>query len=706
MNRNNINRYLASARVESLEPRALLSATFLGATVLPRLSLTPTLNISTSPANGDLNPYGVAFVPQGFAKGGPLAAGDILVSNFNSSSNLQGTGTTIDRITPGGALSTFFQGPSGLGLTTALGVLKSGFVVVGNMPTTDGTSATVQPGSLIVLDKTGTQVLNLTDSTNINGPWDLAVHDSPVAPQVFISNVLTGTVSRLNFKISHGKISLVSSTQIASGYTHRADPSALELGPTGLVFDSQKNTLFVASTADGAIYAIPRANTAKADTGLGTTVSQDGAHLHGPLGMTQAPNGDLIVANGDALNADPNQPSELVEFTRTGAFVAQFSISSSPAAPFGIALASTSKSITLAAVNDDDNMLQTYTITPPGPFLPSPVVTRLSNVQPTIVSTVPSNGDLNPYGVTFVPKGFAKGGTLAAGDILVSNFNSSSNLQGTGTTIDSITPGGALSVFFQGASGLGLTTALGVLKSGFVVVGNMPTTDGTSATVQAGSLIVLNKTGTQVLNLTNSTTINGPWDLAVHDSPVAPQVFISNVLSGTVSRLNFKISHGTISLVSSTQIASGYTHRADPAALELGPTGLVFDTMKNTLFVVSTIDGVVYAIPHANTTKVDNGLGKAIYQDTTHLHGPLGMTQAPNGDLIVANGDALNADPNQPSELVEITRTGSFVGQFSIDSDPAAPFGLALSFSNTQITLAAVNDDTNMLQIYTLNKTT
>jgi len=701
-----ITRLAVAALAEAIEPRVLLSTTFLGSAVLPRLSPTPTLSVSTVPANGDVNPYGVAFVPKGFAAGGTIAPGDILVSNFNNSSNLQGTGTTIDSITPAGAVSVFYQGPSGLGLTTALGVLKSGFVIVGNMPTTDGTYATAGAGSLVVMNKSGALVVNLTDSVHIDGPWDMAVHDSPFAPQVFISNVLSGTIDRLNFKISHGTISLISSTQIASGYTHRFDLSALELGPTGLVFDSTRDTLYVASTADETVYAIPHANTARTDNGVGAVVYADTTHLHGPLGLTQAPNGDLIVANGDALNADPNQPSELVEFTRGGAFVGQFPIDSSPAAPFGVALTSTFSTISLAAVNDDNNTLQVYTITRPGPFLPSPVVTRLGATQPLDVSTVPSTGDVNPYGVAFVPKGFAAGGTVAPGDILVSNFNNSSNLQGTGTTIDAITPTGALSVFYQGPSGLGLTTALGVLKSGFVVVGNMPTTDGTSNTAAAGSLIVLNKSGGLVVNLTDDVHIDGPWDLAVHDSAFAPQVFISNVLSGTVDRLNFKISHGAISLTSSTQIASGYTHRGDPSALELGPTGLVYDATRNTLYVASTLDETVYAIPNASTTRTDHGVGKAIYTDATHLHGPLGMTQAPDGNLIVANGDALNADSNQPSELVEFTRAGAFVGQFSIDSSPAAPFGIALSFSNTQISLAAVNDDTNMLRIYTLTKTT
>ena len=107
--------------------------------------------VSTVPPNGDVNPYGVAFVPQGFPNGGPLQAGDILVSNFNNSMNLQGTGTTIVRVSASGAVSTFFAGPphpegtSGLGLSTALAVLREGFVIVGNVPSTDGTAATVTP---------------------------------------------------------------------------------------------------------------------------------------------------------------------------------------------------------------------------------------------------------------------------------------------------------------------------------------------------------------------------------------------------------------------------------------------------------------------------------------------------------------------------------------------------------------------------------
>src|ERR1700679_694892 len=108
-------------------------------------AFTPILvNSTTIPANGDLNPYGVAFVPSGFPTGGTIAAGDVLVSNFNNGANLQGLGTTIVKLTPSGPIAlpgaavTFFTSTLP-GLSTALGVLKGGFVLVGNVPTTDGT---------------------------------------------------------------------------------------------------------------------------------------------------------------------------------------------------------------------------------------------------------------------------------------------------------------------------------------------------------------------------------------------------------------------------------------------------------------------------------------------------------------------------------------------------------------------------------------
>ena len=104
--------------------------------VIPQLTFPAPIQDSTVPANGDENPYGVAFIPEGFPKGGLLRPGDIIVANFNNGGNLQGTGTTIVKVNSNTAPTLFFGNPDFPGLTTALGVLKAGFVIVGNLPRT------------------------------------------------------------------------------------------------------------------------------------------------------------------------------------------------------------------------------------------------------------------------------------------------------------------------------------------------------------------------------------------------------------------------------------------------------------------------------------------------------------------------------------------------------------------------------------------
>src|ERR1700722_12218187 len=66
--------------------------------------LTVTPGPSTVPANGDVNPYGVAVVPRSTGK---LIRGHVLVSNFNAVSNAQGTGTTIVDVAPNGTVKVF-----------------------------------------------------------------------------------------------------------------------------------------------------------------------------------------------------------------------------------------------------------------------------------------------------------------------------------------------------------------------------------------------------------------------------------------------------------------------------------------------------------------------------------------------------------------------------------------------------------------------
>ena len=325
---------------------------------------------STVATNGDVNPYGVAFVPNGFPKGGKTASGDILVSNFNAAAPAgQGTGTTIVSVTPDGAQTTFFQGTPPLGLTTALNALQNGVVIVGNVPASSmGTPA---QGSLIVLDKNGNQLTGspLIDSTFLDGPWDSTIVDNSQGDNfqggnsaiVFVSCVNNGTVTRLELTFRGGAVAIKSKVTIANGYLHENSSTAFVLGPTGLAYDGKSGTLYVASTDDNAIYAVPNAAKATSAVVKGTLIFNDSKHLHGPLGLALAPNGDLISSQGDAVNPDPNQQSEIVEFTKSGKFVTEFAVDSTVGAAFGIAIDAPSEhAADFAAVNDTLNTLIVY----------------------------------------------------------------------------------------------------------------------------------------------------------------------------------------------------------------------------------------------------------------------------------------------------------------------------------------------------------
>jgi hypothetical protein len=333
------------------------------------------------------------------------------------------------------------------------------------------------------------------------------------------------------------------------------------------------------------------------------------------------------------------------------------------------------------------------------PFLPSPAV----------VSTVPPNGDLNPYGVAFVPHDFnGPGSPLQPKDILVSNFNNMNNLQGTGTTIVRIGADGSFSTFFTtpnatlGGPGTGLTTALAILKKGIVIVGSMPSSDGTLDPNDPGSLLVIDGKGNLLTTITDST-IDGPWDMTVDDRGGNAFAFVSNALNGTVVRLDLQLDgpHG-VKVTKRTVIASGYQHQADAVTFVDAPTGLVYDLDHDMLFVASSEDNAVYAVQNAEKATRSNGKGSIVYTDATHLHGALGMAMAPNGHFLVTNNDAINSDPNQPSEIVEFTVAGQFVTQLSVDPNQGGSFGLAVNVKDNIATFAAVDDNTPSLLIFTL----
>jgi hypothetical protein len=380
--RSTAKRSASALTLECLEDRSLPSSVLPlpgQEPLLAHLSPKPTLSGSTAAQNGDQNPYGVAFVQGNL--GGKLHAGSVLVSDFNNatvtgppqSGNVQGTGTSIVEISPSGKTTTFFQGKAPLGLTTALGILPGGYVLVGNVPShTDakGGTSVSGPGSLLVIDHNGHLVQTITNSQLLDGPWDLTINVQGSQAQVFVANVLSGTITRLDMFVStHSKPFVTGMTQIASGYATGTDPAALIVGPTGLAYDPHDHNLFVASTKDNEIFRISDAGRRDNDDGMGAVIVSDPANLHGPLGLVIAPNsGDLIVTNGDAPSVNPpatGQQNQLLEYTPEGEFVASFRLDSGAAgAAFGIALGQTENSpnVRFAAVNDNANSVEIWNL--------------------------------------------------------------------------------------------------------------------------------------------------------------------------------------------------------------------------------------------------------------------------------------------------------------------------------------------------------
>lgn len=328
----------------------------------------------------------------------------------------------------------------------------------------------------------------------------------------------------------------------------------------------------------------------------------------------------------------------------------------------------------------------------------------------TLASTVPANGDVNPYGVAVVPRTV---GRLHRGDALISNFNDKRNLQGTGTTIVAVSPSGRRSVFAtitpgglpgRCPGGIGLTTALVALRSGWVVVGSLPTTDGMAATAKAGCLLALDASG-RVRQTVAGPPVAGPWDMTAVDGGATATLFVSNVLNGTVAAAGKVVNHGTVARIrltgltgghprvaSETVIGSGFGERSDPAALVVGPTGLALGG-DGTLYVADTVNNRISAIRHAMTRGRSAGTGRVVTANGA-LNAPLGLTLAPAGHLLAVNAD--------DGRIVEVTPAGAQVASRFLDRSGSPPgagalFGLALTPGGNGVYY--VDDATNELRL-------
>lgn len=287
---------------------------------------------STVPDNADLNPYAVWVAP---VSAGKIRQHDVLVDNFNNVSNLQGTGGTILAYTPGekqmrliaSLPQTLAQCPGGIGLTAAMAMLRSGWIIVGSTPSTDGTTRTKGAGCLLVLDPEGRLVATWT-GPNINGPWgNMAVEDRGDTASLFVTmagfdvpgpdirDPVTGyavtirkaRVVRFDLAMRPGQPPVITAeTLIGEGLGQRADRDVFLVGPTGLALGAG-GTLYITDTLGNRVMAIEAALTRRDSAGTGREITRDGL-LRQPLALTMTPSGHLLTTNaknGQVVEIDP-----------------------------------------------------------------------------------------------------------------------------------------------------------------------------------------------------------------------------------------------------------------------------------------------------------------------------------------------------------------------------------------------------------------
>jgi hypothetical protein len=315
--------------------------------------------------------------------------------------------------------------------------------------------------------------------------------------------------------------------------------------------------------------------------------------------------------------------------------------------------------------------------------------------QVVIGSTIdPMFGQLNPYGLAVAS---SSAGSIAKGDLVVCNFNASSNVQGTGYTIVALHPVPGSTPTLIAADP---TTLLGCNALALA-----PNDTIWAAAFAANGNPIFSSSGSLVTNLTG-TPLNHPFGQTFAQPKKGSPVFYeSNAGDGSIVR----ITPG--SPPSMQVVATGFPVNNGPPGSILGPSGLQYDRRQDTLYVVDGTNNSVVTISKVSTlpagclTVKSNGKrfgghcaarARVLFSGAP-LNGPISSALLFNGNLVVGN----TLDPSGQNLMVELNPGGKVLGVRNVDTGAGGSlFGMVATGTNAADTKIYFNDDNdNNLQV-------
>jgi hypothetical protein len=313
-----------------------------------------------------------------------------------------------------------------------------------------------------------------------------------------------------------------------------------------------------------------------------------------------------------------------------------------------------------------------------------------------VTSSMDSNGDENPYGITVATE---TTDGISTGTVFVCNFNNSQsldNIQGLGTSIEEIYPYGSNiqphrwveDERITGCNALSIDSGNRIFIAGYdsnLVWGLRAPIDWSTP-------------------LEPSTQWTGPWGIAYSKWPNTSTgtnyIYVTGAYDGGLWR--YDGSHGTY-----TEICNNFFDNHGVPGEILAPSGLSYDSVHDILYMVEGYANTLIAIRHPEEISA-GGLERTPYGFTGtygsyatvlsqggYINAPISTTVLYDGHVLVENtGD---------DYMLEFGSDGSYYGRWLADTGaPGALFGV-VPYGTTQANTRIYYNDDNDNSLYYLS---